>query len=63
MKRPSLVVPLVLAAALGATAQAAAAPPERVESIRFDPNVTEVDPFFSEVCGFPVTSRARATSA
>ncbi len=38
---------------------AAADRPLIVEEVRFDPAITELDPFLSEVCGFPVTFSAK----
>jgi hypothetical protein len=43
---------------LASVAPASADRPEIVENVRFDPSITELDPF-SEVCGFPVTFSAK----
>lgn len=59
MKRVFLLaVGIVLAVMLGA-APASAIKPEIVEDIRFDPDVTEIDPFLSEACGFDVSFSAK----
>jgi hypothetical protein len=58
MKRGLLLVASVLLAVLLGSAPAIAAKPEIVEDVRFDPTVTEVDPFLSEACGFTVTVSA-----
>ena len=52
MKRSLVILPVL--AALVCAAPAAAAKPEVVEDVRFDGTVTELDPFFSAVCGFDV---------
>jgi hypothetical protein len=49
----------ILLAVLVATAPAAAAKPEIVEDVRFDPAITEIDSFLSAACGFPVTFSAK----
>lgn len=59
MKRVLLLaVGIVLAIMLGA-APASAIKPEIVEDVRFDPDVTETDPFLSEACGFDVSFSAK----
>jgi hypothetical protein len=59
MRRCLSVVTGMVFAVLVSSAPAVAAKPEIVEDIRFDPTVTEVDPFLSEACGFPVTFSAK----
>jgi hypothetical protein len=44
---------------LASVAPASADRPEIVENVRFDPSITELDPFLSEACGFPVTFSAK----
>ena len=58
MVRASLVLMLVILATVLAPG-AGALSPERVEDIRWDGTVTEVDPFLSEACGFTVTVTSR----
>jgi hypothetical protein len=41
-----------------ATAPASGNKPEIVDQVRFDPTITELDPFLSDECGFPVTFSA-----
>lgn len=52
MRRQLAVLPAV--AALVLAAPAGATKPEVVENVRFDGSVTELDPFFTEACGFDV---------
>ena len=52
MKPPLALLPAF--AALALAAPAGAAKPEVVENVRFDGTVTELDPFFTETCGFDV---------
>ncbi len=54
-----LFVPLAATAAVVAAATPAAAVPPEHEVERYDPEVTEVDPFLTEACGFEVTSAAK----
>jgi hypothetical protein len=42
-----------------AAGPAAGDKPEIVEEVRFDPAITELDPFLSEACGFAVTFTAK----
>jgi hypothetical protein len=59
MRRTSpLLAGMVFAILLAAT-PAAADRPLIVEDVRFDPSITEIDPFLSEECGFPVTFSAK----
>jgi hypothetical protein len=59
MRRASpLLAGLALAILLAAT-PATADPPSIIEDVRFDPSITEIDPFLSEECGFPVTFSAK----
>jgi hypothetical protein len=55
---PSAATGILLAVLFGA-APVAADKPEVVEQVRFDPTITEVDPFLSEECGFEVTFSAK----
>lgn len=57
-RRPFLVTGILLAALLG-TAPAAADKPEIVEDVRFDPAISELDPFLSDACGFSITFSAK----
>jgi hypothetical protein len=50
--RLALLLPGLAALALAAPANAGK--PEIVENVRFDGSVTELDPFFTEACGFDV---------
>jgi hypothetical protein len=59
MRRGLFVVASVLLAVLLGSAPAIAAKPAIVEEVRFDPTITEVDPFLSDVCGFTVTFSAK----
>jgi hypothetical protein len=52
MKR--LIALLSAFVALALASSAGAAKPEVVEDVRFDGSVTELDPFFTEACGFDV---------
>ena len=62
MHHPS-IARRALAGALLATslwaAPAAANPPEIVEDVRFDAAISELDEFYTETCGFPVTFSAK----
>lgn len=59
MKRASvLAVGIILAVMLGA-APASAIKPEIVEDVRFDPDITEIDQFLTEACGFDVNFSAK----
>ncbi len=53
----SAAVGVLIAVAVGG-GPAGAARPEIVEQVRFDPAITELDPYYSDVCGFPVTFSA-----
>jgi hypothetical protein len=59
MRRASPLLAGLALAILLAAAPAAADPPSIVENVRFDPSITEIDPFLSEECGFPVTFSAK----
>ena len=59
MRRGMSVVAGVLFVVLLWTAPASGAKPEIVEQVRFDPNISEVDPELSAACGFPVTFSAK----
>ena len=59
MRRTPSALAGILLATLLAAAPAAADKPEIVEDVRFDPAITELDPFLSEECGFPVTFSAK----
>jgi hypothetical protein len=48
---------LAMSTALAFSLPASAAPPERTEKQVFDPDVSVVDGFLTEVCGFTVTAR------
>ena len=52
MKRTFVLLPALAALILAAPAHAAK--PDVVEEVRFDGAVTELDPFFTETCGFDV---------
>ena len=52
MRPPRALLPALAALALAAPAQAAK--PLVEENVRFDGSVTELDPFFTEACGFDV---------
>jgi hypothetical protein len=52
MRRPLALLPALAVLALAGPAHAAK--PETVESVRFDGTITELDPFFTEFCGFDV---------
>ena len=49
---------LLLVLTIG-VATATAAKPLTEENVRFDPSITEPEPFFTEICGFPVTVSAK----
>jgi hypothetical protein len=58
MLRATVVLGFVLlASVLAPTAEAAK--PERVLDVRWDGTVTELDPFLSDACGFPVYGTSR----
>jgi hypothetical protein len=55
----SLVLASTLVAILFAAAPASADKPLIEVDVRFDPAISELDPFLSETCGFPVTFAAK----
>lgn len=59
MKRASVLATGIVLAVMLVAAPASAVKPEIVEDVRFDPAVTEVDPFLTEACGFEVTFSAK----
>lgn len=62
MRRTPLSTATVAAAAVSAllwAAPAGADQPLIDFEVRFDPEITELDPFLSETCGFPVTFSAK----
>ena len=59
MRRASPLLACLAFAILLAATPAAADRPLIVEDVRFDPSLTEIDPFLSEACGFPVTFSAK----
>jgi hypothetical protein len=59
MRRLFLAVGSVVGMLALGIAPAAAIPPDRVVDETYDPSVTEIDPFLTEECGFPVTSSSK----
>lgn len=59
MRRAPWIFVGMLVATLLAAGPASADKPEIVDQVRFDPAITELDPFLSEACGFPVMFSAK----
>jgi hypothetical protein len=59
MTRVTLALAGMLVAVMLAAAPAVAGKPLIEEDVRFDPSISEIDPFLSEVCGFAVTFSAK----
>jgi hypothetical protein len=59
MRRTRWALTGALFATVLCAAPAVADTPLIVDEVRFDPAITELDPFFTETCGFPVTFSAK----